>query len=80
MTLFFIVPLLPIYTPGKGRIFRVIKWAMMIGSIVVLFGPDGWNWAWLNTCCLYPVIYMEWKRMMIRRKLPISRWPKQLYL
>ena len=80
MTLFFIVPLFPIYTPNKGRIFRVIKWAMMIGSIVVLFGPDGWNWAWLNACCLYPVIYMEWKRMMIRRKLPISRWPKQLYL
>ncbi len=80
MTLFFIVPLFPIYTPSKGRIFRVIKWAMMIGSIVVLFGPDGWHWAWLNTCCLYPVIYMERKRMMIRRKLPISRWPKQLYL
>jgi hypothetical protein len=80
MAMFFMVPYFPIYTPTRGRIFRVTKWIIMIGSLIVLFGPDGWNWAWLNSCCLYPVIYMEWKRMIIRRKLPIAHWPKQLYL
>ena len=32
------------------------------------------------SCCFYPVFYTEWKRIMIRRKLPIGQWPKQLYL
>jgi hypothetical protein len=27
-----------------------------------------------------PGFLTEWKRMMIRRKLPIGQWPKQLYL
>jgi hypothetical protein len=48
--------------------------------VFMFFGKDGWNWAWLNSCCLYPVAYIEWKRIMIRRKLPIGQWPKQLYL
>ncbi len=80
MAIFFIAPFLPIYTASRGRIFRLIKWGMMIACVLVLFGIDGWNWAWLNACCFYPVLYMEWKRMMIRRKLPIGQWPRQLYL
>ena len=80
MALFFIAPFMPIYSVSRGRIYRVVKWAVMISVVLALFGEDGWNWAWLNACCFYPVLYLEWKRMMIRRKLPISRWPKQLYL
>jgi len=80
MALFFIAPFMPIYSVKRGRIYRAVKWIVMIGGVLVLFGPDGWSWAWLNSCCFYPVLYMEWKRMVIRRKLPISRWPRQLYL
>ena len=80
MAIFFIAPFMPLYSVSRGRIYRVIKWAVMIGGVFALFGKDGWNWAWLNACCFYPVLYVEWKRMMIRRKLPISEWPKQLYL
>ena len=58
---------------------RVVKWSTMIGCVLVLFGKDGWNWACLNSCCFYRVI-QRMKRKMIRRKLPISRWPRRLYL
>jgi hypothetical protein len=80
MAMFFMVPHLPIYTPARGRIFRAIKWFIMIGSIIVLWGPESRNWTWLTSCCFYPVFYTEWKRIMIRRKLPIAQWPRQLYL
>jgi len=33
---------------------RVVKWSTMIGCVLVLFGKDGWNWAWLNSCCFSP--------------------------
>jgi len=80
MALFFIAPFLPIYTATRGRIFRAIKWSLMIGIVALVWGPDSRNWIWLMSCCFYPVLYTEWKRVMIRRKLPISQWPKQLYL
>jgi hypothetical protein len=80
MATFFMPPFFPIYTTVRGRIYRAIKWIVLIGGVFMLFGKDGWNWAWLNSCCLYPVLYMEWKRMVIRRKLPIGKWPRQLYL
>lgn len=76
----FTAPFMPIYTPTRGRIFRLIKWVIMIGAVIVLFGKDGWNWSWLTWCCFFPVFFTEWKRMMIRRKLPIGQWPRQLYL
>ena len=80
MAIFFIAPFLPIYTPTRGRIFRVIKWGMMFGSVLALFGTDSRNGLWLASCWFFPMFYTEWKRMMIRRKLPIARWPKHLYL
>ncbi|MBS1802835.1 MAG: hypothetical protein JST28_05680 [Acidobacteria bacterium] len=80
MATFFVPPFFPIYSTVRGRVYRVIKWTVLIGGVLMLFGKDGWNWAWLNSCCLYPVFYMEWKRMLIRRKLPVKQWPRQLYL
>lgn len=80
MAILFTAPFLPIYTPNRGLIFRAVKWVIIIGSITVLFGKDGWNWSWLTSCCFLPFFITEWKRMMIRRKLPIGQWPRQLYL
>lgn len=80
MAILFTAPFLPIYTLNRGRIFRTIKWTIMIGSIFLLFGKDSLNWSWLTSCCFYPAFYTELKRMTIRRKLPIGQWPKQLYL
>ena len=80
MAIFFMPPFMPIYTVSRGRVYRAIKWLVMLGGLVVLFGVDGRNSSWLVPCCYFPLFYTEWKRMVIRRKLPISRWPKQLYL
>lgn len=80
MAIFFMPPFMPIYTVSRGRIYRAIKWTVMLGGIVVLFGVDSRNGLWLISCCFFPMFYTEWKRMVIRRKLPIGRWPRQLYL
>lgn len=80
MAILFTAPFLPIYTPTRSRVFRAIKWFIVIGSVLLLFGKDGWNWSWLISCCFFPMFFTEWKRMMIRRKLPIGQWPRQLYL
>ena len=80
MAMFFTVPFFPIYTITRGRIYRAVKWALLIVLAFVFFGRDGWNWTWLFSCCFLPVAVIEWKRMMIRRKLPIGQWPRQLYL
>jgi hypothetical protein len=83
MAVFFIAPFLPIYTTARGRIYRAIKWIVLIGGIFVLFGThaaDNRTGLWLASCCFFPMFFTEWKRMMIRRKLPIAQWPRQLYL
>ena len=80
MAIFFMPPFLPIYTIARGRIYRAMKWVVLLGGLLVVFGIDSWNGLWLASCCFFPVFYTEWKRMIIRRKLPIAQWPKQLYL
>lgn len=80
MAIFFMPPFMPIYTVSRGRVYRAIKWIVMLGGIVLLFGVDSRNGLWLISCCFFPILYTEWKRMVIRRKLPIGRWPRQLYL
>ena len=78
--IFFMPPFLPIYTSTRGRVYRAIKWIVMVGSIMMLQGAEGRIGLWLASCCLFPMFYTEWKRMVIRRKLPIAHWPRQLYL
>jgi hypothetical protein len=76
----FAAPLLPVYTPSRGRAFRIIKWIALIGALALLFGRDALHYSWLLFSCLWPMAWMEWKRMSIRRKMPVAQWPKQLYL
>lgn len=76
----FIGPILPIYTPSRGRAFRLVKWSLMSLAVVLFFGQDLLHWSWLLASCVFPVFWTERKRVLIRRKLPVSQWPKQLYL
>lgn len=83
MSLLFAVPLLPVYTPTRSRVLRRVKWALMmvlLSTLFLSFGPQALKWSWLATSCLWPVAWTEWTRVSIRRKLPVSKWPKQLYL
>jgi hypothetical protein len=80
MGLLFAAPYLPIYTPSRGRVFRSVKCVLLIGTLVLAFGPNALQWSWLLASCLWPLVWIEWTRISIRRKLPVADWPKQLYL
>lgn len=79
MSTLFLLPHLPIYTQSRGRIARAAKWTVLLAMFALIFGRQALQWSWLLISCLYPVFYVEWMRESIRRKLPIERWPKQLY-
>ena len=80
MGLMFLAPFLPVYTPSRGRIFRRVKWVVLTGMLVLAFGPNALKMSWLMASCLWPMAWIEWTRVSIRRKLPVAEWPKQLYL
>jgi hypothetical protein len=80
MGLLFAAPFLPVYTRSRGRVFRCVKWAVLLGALGLAFGPDVLKWSWLLFSCLWPMVWIESTRISIRRKLPIAEWPKQLYL
>jgi hypothetical protein len=80
MGLLFAAPFLPVYTPARGRVFRVVKWVLLAGMLVIAFGPDTLKWFWLLASSLWPMAWIEWKRVSIRRKLRVADWPRHLYL
>lgn len=71
--------LLRIDTPRRGLVFRCVKWVVMIGAVVLLFGPNALIWSWLLFSCLWPLVWIELTRASIRRKLPVKAWPRHLY-
>jgi hypothetical protein len=76
----FAAPFLAVYTPARGRIFRRAKWVVLLAIPLLAFGPDALKWSWLLFSCLWPMFWIERTRVSIRRKLPVERWPRQLYL
>jgi hypothetical protein len=80
MGLLLAAPFLPVYTPSRARVFRLVKWVLLVGALGLAFGADALKWSWLLISCLWPAVWIEWTRVSIRRKLPVAKWPKQLYL
>jgi hypothetical protein len=80
MSPLFAAMLLPINTPLRGRVYRYGKWVVMTAAVLVLWGPEVTKWSWLLLCCFWPVAFTDWTRASIRRKLPVSEWPRHLYL
>lgn len=80
MSPLFAAMLLPINTPLRGRIFRYGKWVALTLAVVLLYGPEGLKWSWLLLAGFWPMARAEWTRASIRRKLPVSAWPRHLYL
>lgn len=68
-------PFLPVYTPTRARVYRTAKWIVYMGALMVVI-----PWPWLLATSLWPLAWSEWTRVSIRRKLPVSQWPKHLYL
>ena len=74
------VPFLPIYTPARARIFRRVKYLLLLATFALVFGKHALDWSWLLASSVWPLFWIEWTRTSIRRKLPVARWPKHLYL
>jgi hypothetical protein len=77
---FFAAPLLPIYTPPRARVYRVVKWVALIGVFILVVGSYTLKYMWLLASCAWIPVWTEWTRSPIRRKLPVTEWPKHLYL
>lgn len=73
-------PFLPIYTPARARIFRRVKYVLLAATFALVFGKHALDWSWLLASSVWPLFWIEWTRTSIRRKLPVSRWPRHLYL
>jgi hypothetical protein len=80
MSPLFAAVVFPIRTAARGLVFRRVKWIVMAGAVLLMFGENAGQWSWLLISCGWPVIHTEWKRAAIRRKLPVAAWPRQLYL
>jgi hypothetical protein len=80
MGILFAAPFLPVYTPARGRVFRQVKWGVLISMLLLAFGADALKWSWLLASSLWPMAWIEWTHVSIRRKLPVAEWPKALYL
>jgi hypothetical protein len=78
--IFFAVPLLPIYTPTRARIYRVTKWLSIVAVVLIIFDGDRLYSTWLFLSCFWVIAYTEAIRMSLRRKIPASHWPKHLHL
>ena len=76
----FAAPFLPIYTKTRSRVVRYLRLAWLSSVLVLAFWPDILKYSWLLASCAWPLVWIEWMRFSIRRKLPVDRWPKQLYL
>lgn len=69
---------LPLFTPQRGRIYRVVKWVLLAGLLACALGMP--RYTWLFVVSFWPTMWIEWKRIAIRRKIPQADWPKHLYL
>jgi hypothetical protein len=78
--LLFAAKVLPIDTPERGRVFRGVRLILLVTTVGFAFAPDVLPWSWLLVSCLGPIMWNEWRRISIRRKLPIAQWPRHLYL
>ena len=79
MSLLFAPLFLPINTPARGRLYRIAKWTGLVIALALFFGSDAFKYSWLLFSCLWPMAWVEWRRYSIRRKLPVRKWPRQLY-
>lgn len=76
----FLLYFLPVHTPSRSRLARYARWLLLAALPFIVLGSDTLRLGWLFIGPVWAVASTEWTRASIRRKLPISRWPRHLYL
>ncbi len=71
-----VAPFLPVYTERRAQVFRLVKWVALFAALGFAFKTSSTLWI----SCMWPIAWVEWTRNSIRRKLPVTEWPKHLYL
>jgi hypothetical protein len=74
------VPLFPIYTVQRARVYRLVKWSALAATLWFALEPTLIRSSWFLSVTALPLLWTEWTRFSMRRKLPAARWPKHLYL
>lgn len=80
MGILFAAPMFPVYTPSRSRVYRGLKYVVVVAMLSLVFGQDALKYSWLLISCLWPFFWVESTRASLRRKLRVADWPKQLYL
>jgi hypothetical protein len=70
---------LPIHTAQRSRLCRIVRWsAMAVAAVLPLFYHA--RIPWMGAAFLaWIFVLIDWRNISIRRKLPVSEWPKGLY-
>ena len=70
---------LPIYTEARSRWLRIARWTTMVVAAVLpsLYGARA-PWIGAGLLALFFVL-LDMRGISLRRKLPVSEWPKRLY-
>jgi hypothetical protein len=79
MSLLFGAPMLPINTPTRARVFRILRWVWYVAIFAVACWPTILRQMWFIVAIGWPIMWVEMTMASIRRKLPTSQWPRQLY-
>lgn len=70
---------LPIYTAERSRLCRVLRWTAMAAAALLPFFYKA-SIPWVGAAFLaWIFVLFDWRNISIRRKLPVSEWPKGLY-
>jgi hypothetical protein len=69
-----------IYTPSRARVFRCCKWTATGAASALALGPSAANWIGALAIVCTGLVWVEWTRRNIRRKLSVKDWPLELYL
>ncbi|HEY4087665.1 MAG TPA: hypothetical protein VGM43_17115 [Bryobacteraceae bacterium] len=70
---------LPIYTRERSRVCRIFRWtAMAVAALLPLLCHAAIPWVGAAFLTWIFVLF-DWRNILIRRKLPVSEWPKGLY-
>ncbi len=74
--LMFLQTVLPLQTVKRARIFSWTKWLLLLAASIPLFA----TYWWAPIGALMGLLYGDYRKMVLRRKVPREQWPKRLYL